>query len=236
MRSRLRIRKKSKRRWPKFNGPGYRLAVRLAVPGRISGFTSRNNVLPGHVRAARGRRNRYYRLHDSGVTDQLADLLAAIPGGVGNVMIPFAMASPWLILATLTAIPALFVRAMRRRRVARLMKTCHSFSICSIPWRRRASGLMPRSIGFWMPNHPNAPRAGTEVISVRHPRRSATHRISSTAVATVAGADVLDFHLRHHPGRAGWSGDRSDTSHPGDRIPSRRRERAAAAAMSVPTK
>ncbi len=25
--------------------------------------------------------------------------------------------------------------------------------------------------------------------------------------------------LGHHPGRAGWSGDRSDTSHPGDRIP-----------------
>ena len=59
-----------------------------------------------------------YRLHDSGVTDQLADLLASIPGGVGNVMIPFAMASPWLILATVTAIPALFVRAVRRRRVA----------------------------------------------------------------------------------------------------------------------
>ena len=59
-------------------------------------------------------------LHDSGVTDQLANLLASIPGGVGNVMIPFAQALPWLIIPAIAAIPAFVVRAVRRRRIERV--------------------------------------------------------------------------------------------------------------------
>ena len=58
-----------------------------------------------------------YQLYATGVPQQGADLLRSIPGGVGNVMVPFALASPWLLLALLVGIPALVVRQVRRRRV-----------------------------------------------------------------------------------------------------------------------
>ena len=58
-----------------------------------------------------------YQLYASGVPQQGADLLRSIPGGVGNVMVPFALASPWLMLLMLVGIPALVVRQVRRRRV-----------------------------------------------------------------------------------------------------------------------
>jgi len=58
-----------------------------------------------------------YQLHARGATDQLANALISIPGGVGNVLVPFALASPWLIVITIATTPSLFVRAVRRRRV-----------------------------------------------------------------------------------------------------------------------
>lgn len=58
-----------------------------------------------------------YKLYASGAPQQGADLLRSIPGGVGNVMVPFALASPWLMLLMLVCIPALVVRQIRRKRV-----------------------------------------------------------------------------------------------------------------------
>lgn len=52
-----------------------------------------------------------------GVIDQASDALYGIPGGVGNVMVPFAMAIPWLVVVIVTLIPVLLVRSARRRRV-----------------------------------------------------------------------------------------------------------------------
>ncbi|MFK7819604.1 MAG: hypothetical protein AB8G99_12870, partial [Planctomycetaceae bacterium] len=57
-----------------------------------------------------------YQLYASGAPQQGADLLRSIPGGVGNVMVPFALASPWLMLLMLVGIPALVVRQARKRR------------------------------------------------------------------------------------------------------------------------
>ena len=56
-------------------------------------------------------------LYRSGSMDMAADALYAIPGGVGNVMVPFALATPWLLMVVIALIPLLIVRAARRNRV-----------------------------------------------------------------------------------------------------------------------
>ncbi len=58
-----------------------------------------------------------YLFHASGFPQQGADLLRSIPGGVGNVMAPFALALPWLGVLMLTTVPFLIVRQFRRHRV-----------------------------------------------------------------------------------------------------------------------
>ncbi len=52
-----------------------------------------------------------------GVVDDLTALLSVVPGGVGEVFVPFAVASPWLSAVLLAALPAVYVRSVRRRRV-----------------------------------------------------------------------------------------------------------------------
>lgn len=52
-----------------------------------------------------------------GLIDQATDLLYGIPGGVGNVMVPFAYAMPWFLVVILSVLPMLVVRSVRRRRV-----------------------------------------------------------------------------------------------------------------------
>jgi tight adherence protein C len=58
-----------------------------------------------------------WQFHASGIPQQGADLLRSIPGGVGNVMVPFALAMPWLLLLMLVMVPVLVVRQFRKRRV-----------------------------------------------------------------------------------------------------------------------
>ncbi len=51
-----------------------------------------------------------------GLIAQATDALYGIPGGVGNVMVPFALALPWLVVVILSLLPTLLVRSVRRRR------------------------------------------------------------------------------------------------------------------------
>jgi len=53
----------------------------------------------------------------SGLIVQATDALYGIPGGVGNVMVPFALSLPWLLVVIITLLPTLIVRSVRRRRV-----------------------------------------------------------------------------------------------------------------------
>lgn len=53
----------------------------------------------------------------SGLVQMASDLLYLVPGGVGEVFLPLAWAAPWIGGACLIAIPILFIRASRRRRV-----------------------------------------------------------------------------------------------------------------------
>ena len=52
-----------------------------------------------------------------GLIDLAVNALYGIPGGVGNVMVPFALAIPWFLVAVIALVPTLFVRTARRRRV-----------------------------------------------------------------------------------------------------------------------
>lgn len=52
-----------------------------------------------------------------GIVDLMVQLLSFVPGGVGEVFLPFAYGSPWMVLVLLATLPALYVRAARRKRV-----------------------------------------------------------------------------------------------------------------------
>jgi tight adherence protein C len=56
-------------------------------------------------------------LRQRGWIDLAVDALYSIPGGVGNVMVPFALAVPWFLVVVIAMIPTLVVRSVRRRRV-----------------------------------------------------------------------------------------------------------------------
>lgn len=58
----------------------------------------------------------------TGLVAQSTDLLYSIPGGVGNVLVPFALATPWFALIVICLLPLLVVRAARRRRATNIQQ------------------------------------------------------------------------------------------------------------------
>ena len=58
-----------------------------------------------------------YSLWRQGFFIYASDFVSSIPGGVGNVMVPFVLATPWFLVVVLTLIPSLIVRSVRRARV-----------------------------------------------------------------------------------------------------------------------
>ena len=58
-----------------------------------------------------------YQLQVTGVIDLTVDTVRAIPGGVGNVAVPFVLGVPWFMTFVLSISPLLIVRSVRRRRV-----------------------------------------------------------------------------------------------------------------------
>ena len=178
-----------------------------------------------------------YRLHDSGVTDQLAALLAAIPGGVGNVMIPFAMASPWLILATVTAIPALFVRAMRRRRVASVDEDL-PLVLDLLNTLAQAGIGFDAAIDRILDAQPSERPLAQELRSFQYdilagrPRIESLRRLSLRLQVPTFSIFISAIIQAEQVG----AGIAQTLRIQATEFRSRRRERAAAAAMSVPTK
>lgn len=53
----------------------------------------------------------------SPIVDQMEFMLRSIPGNIGEVFLPFVWGSPWFGGLFLAAIPALYVRTVRRKRV-----------------------------------------------------------------------------------------------------------------------
>lgn len=58
-----------------------------------------------------------YQLEASGAVSFATELLLSIPGGAGNVIVPFVLAIPWLLIVILTIAPTLVVRSARRNRI-----------------------------------------------------------------------------------------------------------------------
>lgn len=56
----------------------------------------------------------------SGLVAAMTRYIGVIPGGVGDVFLPFALLAPWIVGVILSAIPLLVVRHARRERVARV--------------------------------------------------------------------------------------------------------------------
>lgn len=56
-------------------------------------------------------------LYASGLVRQLTALLAAIPAHVGDLLLPLAYGSPWLVVLIFALLPTLVVRRARRKRV-----------------------------------------------------------------------------------------------------------------------
>ena len=178
-----------------------------------------------------------YRLQDNGVTDQMADLLMAIPGGVGNVMVPFALASPWLILITIASIPALIVRSLRRRRIEQVEEDLPL--ILDL-----LNTLAQAGIGF--------DSAIDQILSVERADRPLVEELRSFQYDILAGRPRIES-LRRLSRRLQvptftifisaiiqaeqvGAGIAQTMRVQASEFRSRRREKAAAAAMAVPTK
>ena len=61
-----------------------------------------------------------YLLQRGAIIDIAADLVRSIPGGVGNVLVPFVLAIPWFLIVLLTLVPTLTVRAFRQKRIGEI--------------------------------------------------------------------------------------------------------------------
>ncbi|MEM7474849.1 MAG: type II secretion system F family protein [Planctomycetota bacterium] len=58
-----------------------------------------------------------FAISESGVVDQLSEILRLVPGNVGEVFLPIVWLMPFAAIFTLGALPAVLVRGRRRRRI-----------------------------------------------------------------------------------------------------------------------
>lgn len=58
-----------------------------------------------------------YSLYRSHAIGQSAEVLAKVPGGIGDVFTPLVYACPWLVFAAIVALPIAVVRRSRRKRI-----------------------------------------------------------------------------------------------------------------------
>ena len=61
-----------------------------------------------------------FQLSRQGIFLVASEMVSSIPGGVGNVLVPFVLGTPWFLFAVLMLIPTLIVRSARRNRVKKI--------------------------------------------------------------------------------------------------------------------
>jgi tight adherence protein C len=61
-----------------------------------------------------------YTLYAAGLLKQAYTFAGLVPGGVGDLLLPMVMLSPWALAVILTSFPTVIVRAARRQRVNRV--------------------------------------------------------------------------------------------------------------------
>lgn len=176
------------------------------------------------------------RLYSTGTIDIAADFIRSIPGGVGNVMVPFAFAAPWFFIAVLTLAPTLVVRSIRRRRVLEieqdlplLLDLLNTLSQAGVGF----DAALDRVLDAGAPNRPLAKElrsfqadnlAGrSRIDSLRRLMRRVEVPVFSTFISAVVQAEQVG------------AGMGETLKIQAKEMRARRREKATAAAMAVPT-
>lgn len=177
-----------------------------------------------------------YQLWSQGLFRIAAEFISAIPGGVGNVMIPFVLAAPWFLLVVIILLPTLVVRAARRKRVKSIEQ--------DLPLLLDLLNTLAQAgIGF--------DSALDQILSVQNPSRPLVQELRLFQFDNLAGRSRVES-LRnlmqrvHVPmfstfisaivqAEQTGAGIGATLKTQSAEMRSRRREKAAAAALSVPT-
>jgi tight adherence protein C len=178
----------------------------------------------------------WYQLFRTGTIDIATDFVRTIPGGVGNVMVPFVLALPWFLIIVLTLIPTLVVRSIRRKRVQQieqdlplLLDLLNTLSQAGVGFdaaldqilnAQSARRPLARELRTFQADN-LAGRSRTE--SLRRLMRRISVPVFSTFISAVVQAEQVG------------AGIGETLKIQAAELRSRRREKATAAAMSVPT-
>lgn len=176
-------------------------------------------------------------LSRQGVFVLASEIVSSIPGGVGNVLIPFVLGIPWLLFGVLAVIPALIVRMVRLNRVRGIEH--HLPLLLDLLTTLAQSG-----IGF--------DSALEKILSVQKQSRPLVQELRRFQYDNLAGRSRVESLRRlmwrvHVPMFSAFISAIVQAEQTGASIGatlksqsaemrSRRRERATSAAMSVPTK
>ncbi len=165
-----------------------------------------------------------------------SQMVSSIPGGVGNVMIPFVLGAPWFLLVVLILVPTLVVRSVRRARVKSIEQ--------DLPLLLDLlTTLANAGIGF--------DSALEKILSVQKPTQPLVQELRLFQSDNLAGRSRVESlrRLMHRVNVPMFSafisaivqaeqtgaGIGATLKTQSAEMRSRRREKAAAAAMSVPT-
>lgn len=172
-----------------------------------------------------------------GTVGTLYQLLVSVPGGVGEVFIPFVLAAPWLGAIVIALVPTLVVRDARKKRVQKIEQ--------DLPMTLDLlATLSEAGIGF--------DAAVDRLIETQDPERPLVQEFRSFQVDLLAGRGRIDA-LRRLSRRVEvtWfsifvsalvqaeqigAGIANVIRAQADDLRNRRRERALAFAMSIPIK
>lgn len=178
----------------------------------------------------------WFQLYRGGTIDIAADFIRSIPGGVGNVMVPFALATPWVLIVVLTLVPTLVVRSVRRKRVQEVEQDLPLFLDLLNTLSQAGIGFdaaLDRILGAQSSNRPLVSELRTfqadnlagrsRVDSLKRLMRRVDVPMFSTFISAIVQAEQVGAGI----------GDTLKVQ--AVEMRARRREKAAAAAMSVPT-
>ncbi|WP_417750199.1 type II secretion system F family protein [Rosistilla oblonga] len=178
----------------------------------------------------------WLQLRTVGTIDVAVDFIRSIPGGVGNVMVPFALATPWFLMVVLTLIPTLLVRSVRRKRVLEieqdlplLLDLLNTLSQAGVGFDAAldqilAAGDPERPLAQELRGFQADNLAGrSRIVSLRNLMRRVEIPMFSTFLSAVVQAEQVGAGM----------GQTLKTQ--ATEMRARRREKATAAAMAVPT-
>ena len=177
-----------------------------------------------------------FSLWRQGVFLLAADFVGSLPGGVGNVMVPFIIGTPWFVAVVMMLVPTLFVRAVRRQRVRAveqdlplLLDLLNTLAQSGVGFDAALDRILETQdarrplVGEFRTFQYDNLAGRSRVDSLRRLMRRIEIPMFSTFISSIvqaeqSGASISET-LRNQSAE----------------MRSRRRERASAAAMSVPT-